>query len=481
MADWGVTARESSWKPVEYGPDLGDIAGWRGHGFVRDVAAGVKYVKPPEIEGLRTWVRRSTNGRETFVMTFSGEAPPATETFLDLQKRLAAKRNELKDGDQDLERLDRCIDQFLSLASRLHQRQIPLGFVQPRSVLFCSDPEVSISCQLPDLGFVFDVAARVMGRPAWLGDAGNVMFDSSARDRNKSYLDWAHAPSSETFQALATADVGIAARLICFALVGENEIRRWCGDGRPLAEVPPPADGLNDTACRAVWDVLHRGVRGELHSLSELRELLTADARPSRHFLERPPQKAAAIELWLRRSALPVAAAFSAILVAGAAVQAVKAFAPRKTAVCNHVSSWNKSLFPPLESLAAQSKSAAASSAARQQFLDSLKSYVLLLRASPRHECDESCTERLLATTESWIDDEVQELLATLKEQPRQNREEVAILSAKKARIDELSSLRRESSQPLFQAASQRLDRQLLLRGATAASPGTGSGRKVSP
>lgn len=481
MADWGVTARESSWKPVEYGPDLGDIAGWRGYGFVRDVAAGVKYVKPPEIEGLRSWVRRSGNGREIFVMIFAGEAPPATDTFLDLQKKLAAKRNVLKDGDPDLARLDQYIDQFLSLVAQLHQRQIPLGHVQPRSVLFCSDGGASTSCQLPDLGFVFDVAARVIGRPVWLGDAANVLFDSTAQKRNRVYMAWANEPSSDNFQTLATEDVSIAARLICFALAGENEVRKWCGEGKPVAEVPPAADGLNDTACRAVWDVLHGGVRGQIKSISELRELLTGVARPSRHFLERPPQKENPLEVWLRRGVWPAVAAISAILFAGALVPAFKAFAPRTTAACEHVSSWNKSLFPPLERLVAERKSAAASEEAKQHFLNSLKAYVLLLRASPHRECDESCTEKLLAETEKWVDDEVKDLLITLNEQPRQTSEEVMILSAKKARIDELNSLRREKSQPFFQTATQKLDRQLSLRGATAITQSAVSEREVSP
>ena len=466
MAEWGVTARETSWTPIEYGSDLGDIPGWQSQAFLRDVAAGVKYFQPPEIDGLRTWVRRTTSESDCFVMPFAGEEPPASETVLDLQKKLAAKRKALKDGDADLEKLDRCIDQFLARVAELHQRQVPLGFVQPRSVLFCSDPGAPDTVQLPDLGFVFDVDAWVMGRPSWMGDAANVMFDETARDRNKAYLAWTSAQNDETFQPLAAEDVRIAARLIAFALVGENEVRRWCGEGGSLGEVPPPVDGANDTACRAVWDVLHRAIRGELQSITELRELLTADSRPSRHFLVKPPPPPPSeLERWLRRSVLPIAAAVAALFVTWAGYVAYEAFAPRYTKVCKHVWSWNKTLFPSLEDLEKHVDSAAASDEAKQRFLESLKDYVGLLRANPGHGCDESCTEKLLKNTEPWIDQEVQMVVKGLAEQPRPTSEEVIELTVNVGRIADLNSLRRGTSPPLFQAAMAKLDRQLLLRG----------------
>jgi len=482
MAEWGVTARETSWKPVEYGSDLGDIPGWQGHAFVRDVAAGVKYIQPPEIDGLRTWIPRPASGSDCFVMPFVGEEPPASETVLDLQKKLAAKRNTLKDGDADLENLDRCIDQFLARVAELHQRQVPLGFIQPRSVFFCSDPGATDTVQLPDLGFVFDVDAWVMGRPSWISDAANVMFDSSARDRNKDYLAWTSAQNdeirkAETFQPLAAEDVRIAGRLIAFALAGESEVRKWCGEGGSLAGVPPPADGANDTACRAVWDVLHRAIRGEVHSITELRELLAADARPSRHFLVRPPPPPppppGVLEALVRRIARPVAVAVAVavagLFVAWAGYVAYGAFGWRYTKVCTHVSSWNKSLFPSLTDLEGQLPSAAASDEAKQRFLESLKAYVGLLRANPDHGCDESCTEQLLATAEPWIDEEVGLVVLGLSEQPRPTSEEVVELAEKVGRIADLNSLRRGSSPPLFQAAMAKLDRQLLLRGVSTA------------
>lgn len=466
MAEWGVTARETSWKTVEYGPDLGDIPGWQGHAFVRDVAAGVKYIQPPEIDGLRTWIRRTTSESDSFVMPFAGEEPPASETVLDLQNRLASKRNTLKDGDADLEKLDRRIDQFLARVAELHQRHVPLGFVQPRSVLFCNDPGAPDTVQLPDLGFVFDVDAWVMARPSWISDAANVMFDETARDRNKAYLAWTTAQNDETFQPLAAEDVRIAGKLIAFALAGETEVRKWSGDGKPLAEVPPPANGANDTACRAVWDVLHRAIRGELQSITELRELLTADARPSRHFLVKPPRRVPLWEVWLRRSARPVAAAVAALLVTWVGYAAYESFRPSWTKVCKHVSSWNKTLFPSLEGLEKQVDSAAASDEAKQRFLESLKAYIGLLHANPGHGCDESCTEQLLATTEPWIDTTVGLVVNRLREQPRPTSEEIVILTGELARIEELNSLRRQSSPPLFQATVAQLDRQLSLRGA---------------
>jgi hypothetical protein len=472
MPEWGVTARETSWKQIDYGPDLEDIPGWRGQAVVRDVAAGVKYVQPPAVDGLRTWVRRASGGAECFVMPFGGDEPPAGETFLELQKRLAAKRatRSLKDGDPDLGRLDRRIDQFLARVCELHERQIPLGFVQPRSVLFLSAADDVETMQLPDLGFVFDVEAWVMGRPSWLSDPANdVMFDTSAKDRNKSYLAWVNAQNHETFQPLAQEDVRIAARLIAFALAGETEVRRWCADRGTLV-VPPSDNGANDTTCRAVWDVLDRAIRGEVHSVAELRQQLVqegaaGDARPSRHFLVKPPRKVPWWERLLRRLAAPVAAAVGAILVAWGGYQAWEHFRPRPTSVCPHVTSWDQRLFPTLQDLESQKPSAAASDDSKKRFIDSLESYVELLRSGADHPCDESCTTNLLAITEPWIDDQVKSLVQALRDQPRHNAEEIAALTNERDRVLGLRSLAKESSPPLFVSALEKLDRQLALRG----------------
>lgn len=486
MPEWGVTARESSWKQIDYGPDLEDIPGWRGQAVVRDVAAGVKYLKPQAVAGLRTWVHRTSGGAECFVMPFSGEEPPAGETFLELQKRLAAKRGNrtLKDGDPDLDRLDRRINQFLARVGELHDHQIPLGFVQPRSVLFLSAPDGGETVQLPDLGFVFDVDAWVMGRPSWLSDPVNdVMFDTSAKDRNKSYLAWINARNQETFQPLAEEDVRIAARLIAFALAGETEVRRWCGDGGALV-VPPSDNGANDTACRTVWDVLDRAIRGEVHSVADLRQQLVqdgavGDARPSRHFLVKPPRKVPAWERLIWRLAPPVMAAVGALLVAWVGYKAWEIWKPRTTAVCPHVTSWTNDLFPDLEKLANQKQTAAASAESKQRFIEALSSYVKLLRSSPKRLCDESCTTSLLAITVPWIDDEVNKLVRDLRGQPRHNAEEIALLTKERDRVIGLGSLASESSPPLFASALAKLDRQLALRGGTSVSADENAAEKV--
>jgi hypothetical protein len=377
----------------------------------------------------------------------------------------------LKDGDPDLRRLDRRVDQFLARVCELHERQIPLGFVQPRSVLFLSAADDIETVQLPDLGFVFDVEAWVMGRPSWLSDpASDVMFDTSAKDRNKSYLAWANAQNHETFQPLAEEDVRIAARLIAFALAGEAEVRRWCGDGETLV-VPPSDNGTNDTACRTVWDVLDRAIRGEVHSVAELRQQLVqdgaaGDARPSRHFLVKPPRKVPGWERLLRRLAPPVATAVGAMLVAWGGYKAWEVWKPRPTAVCPHVTSWDSNnLFPALEILAKQKETAAASDESKQLFIDSLESYVKMLRSSPKQPCDESCTTKLLEITAPWIDDEVSKLVEELRDKPQHNAEEIAVLKKKRDRVARLISLAKESSPPLFASALEKLDRQLALRG----------------
>jgi len=478
MVDWGVTADISAWDTIAYAADLqslyGEFGDYPSHAFVREVAPGVEYHQPASIGGLRTWLHRKVDWQSRYLMPYPGEMPPTSEDLLDIQVKLAGQRATLKDGDAALTRLDAIIDQFLSLVCELHDNQMPLGFLHPRSVRFVRDANGPETVQLPDLGFVFNVNSRAAALPKWLEDASmNVLFDSGAEARNEAYHQWVCDNTHAAFEPLAFQDVKIVGRLLAFALAGESQVRRWSGDGC-LHTIPPPAGTLNDTACAPVWDAISHAVSGETLSVAELREALRReDARPSRHFLVKPPPPPPhPLVTLVKRIAKPALASAGAILVVGTAWAAWQAFGPRYTLICPHVGSWNRELYPSLVDLESQKGTAAANDEAKQRFRESLKQYVQLLRASRSHACDGSCTDTLVAMTKPWIDDKVDETLETLRLQPRQNADEVAALTAQKALLNELNSLRRESSPPLFQSAAQTLDRQLSLRGAVEATAG---------
>jgi hypothetical protein len=476
MVECGVTADTSAWEPIAYAADLqplySEFGDYPSHAFVRELAPGVEYHQPASIGGLRTWLHRKVEWQSRYLMPYPGEVPPTSEDLLDIQARFAGQRATLKDGDAALTRLDAIIDQFLGLVCELHENQMPLGFVNPRSVRFVRDASGSETVQLPDLGFVFNVNSRAAALPKWLEDPSmNVLFDSGAEARNEAYYQWICDKSHANFETLAFQDVKIVGRLIAFALAGESQVRRW-GGGECLHTIPPPAGTLNDTACGPVWDAVSRAISGETLSVAELREALRReDARPSRHFLVKPPKPPPHwVVTLVKRIAKPALASAAALLVAGATWAAWQAFGPRYTSICPHVWSWNRELYPSLVDLESQKGAAAANDVAKQRFRESLKQYVQLLRSSASHPCDGSCTDTLVALTEPWIDDEVDGTLETLRLQPRQNDDEVAILTATKAIVDELNSLRRETSPPLFQSAAQTLDRQLSLRGAAEAA-----------
>lgn len=476
MVDWGVTADISAWEPIAYAADLqalySEFGDYPSHAFVREVAPGVEYHQPASIGSLRTWLHRKVEWQSRYLMPYPGETAPLFEDLLDVQARLASQRATLKDGNAALTRLDAIIDQFLGLVCELHENQMPLGFVHPRSVRFVRDASGSETVQLPDLGFVFNVKSRAAALPKWLEDASmNVLFDSGAEARNEAYHQWICDSSHAHFEPLAFQDVKIVGRLLAFALAGESQVRRWSG-GECLHTIPPPAGTLNDTACAPVWDEISRAISGETLSVAELREALRReDARPSRHFLVKPPPEPPhPLVTLLKRIAKPALASGGALLVAGAAWAAWQTLGPRYTSICPHVWSWDRELYPSLLDLEAQKGTAAANDEAKQRFRDTLKQYVHLLRATASHPCDESCTDTLVAMTEPWVDDEVKETLETLRLQPRQNADEVAILTARKALVDELTSLRRATSPPIFQSASQAIDRQLSFRGAAEAA-----------
>jgi hypothetical protein len=470
MADWGITAARTTWNKVDYSKDLGADDSWVGYGFVRDVDHGVKLLPLAGYGESQPWCRRSVDTRDQFVMAMPGESMPAVETLLDLQQSLETRRESLVDGDPLLKRFDAVIDRFLVQVESLHDQGIPLGILTPRSICVVGDGRGEDRIYLPDLGFVYDTASRAMSLPPWMTDpATNMFFEGGADTRNAAYLRWSLSPDDDSFQSLAAEDVRIAGRVIATALAGEKEVQRWSGDGC-LSEVPPPNNGVNDTACQPVWDALSRAIRGQLGTIGELRESLAGAAQPSRHFLVKPPPRPLSTqEMFVRRMATLGVASALAALGAVSAFMAVKAFSPTYTSICPHVWSWDERLYPPLRKLEESARIANANAEAKETFRQELREYISKLRATPDHKCDESCTDALLAKMEPWIEEDVKALLAKLREHPRWNAEEIAILRTELARIDECIGLRHRGAKAFLQTPRSKLEHQLGLRGAPSA------------
>ena len=470
MEEWGITAARTAWCKIDYSQDLGADNAWVGFGFVRDVDFGVKQLPSAGIGGRQPWCRRTVEGFDQFVMAMPGESIPQVDTLLDLQQLLAVRRESLVEGDPLLKRFDAVIDRFLGQAESLHEQGVPLGILTARSICVVRNGREEDQVYLPDLGFVYDTSSRAMTIPLWMTHPlTNTVFEGGAKTRNASYLRWSQNRDDDSFQPMVAEDVRIVGRIIATALAGEKEVQRWSDDGC-ISEVPPPNDGVNDTACKPVGDVLDRAIRGQLATISELRESLTGAARPSQHFLVKPPPRPlSSRELFVRRVAKGGVALILVILMACSAIGTIKAFSPRYTSICPHVGSWDKRLYPSLKNLENAGRIAGASAEAKNAYRDALTEYIMTLRSTPGHQCDELCTDKLVVAIEPWVAEDVRAVLATLRDHPRWNPEEITVLRAQLERVDELIGLRHTAKAEFLKKPRATLERQLSLRGAATA------------
>ena len=321
--DWGVTAHSTEWAAIDF--EQGDSSRPDGgYGFVRVVAPGVVYFPPAIVEGLRSWIEAPRTRGRGFAMPWPEDVQPTrVRTLLDFHRELAPRRATLDRDDVTLRAFDEATLQLVQIAERVHRAGGTLGFLQPGSVLVCNLRDGQSHVVLPDLGFAWDDQRGLM-EPKWITDPEfGFLFEEGARKHNSSYLAFVKnvgagskqiATQAAALEAAQAADVRLIARLIAVSLAGPDEVQRWCGEGRAFLKMP----GRNvapDTQA-PIWDrVIAPSLAGGIKTCGELAERLDL-ARPSEHFLFKPPVPPPLWKKAVRRSA-PAVAGVGLITVLG--------------------------------------------------------------------------------------------------------------------------------------------------------------------
>ena len=291
---WGVVG----WAD-EYGAltddSTGDIPVVGAYGFERILDPGVIYREQPDISGVAKWVEKPGSKGRIFQMGWPTPEPPVTRSLLDLHASIAPRRQELGADDAQLAALDEAIGGLVGIASRLHTAHATLGFLQPDSVRVGTNHDGSTFTLLPDVGFAWDDSGGLY-EPEWLANPkAELLFDRGARPRNTEYVARLKRPADERdlrSRAKESAgeeveDVKIVARLIAMALVGKDEVAKWCGAAKSLLRLPGK-DIAPDTGA-PIWDqVIAPALDGRIPTFEELKLRLSA-TKPSEHFLFKPP------------------------------------------------------------------------------------------------------------------------------------------------------------------------------------------------
>jgi hypothetical protein len=302
---WGVTGWSTEWTNLD--DDDGEMAdSVSGRGFVRVVEPGVVYHKPPVAGTWAAWRECPQSHQRRYEMGWPEAVAPQMFTVLDIHARLIRQRESFKPGDDELRNFDAEILELLHQVERLHRAGGILGFVQPDSVVFCRMRDGSLQVAFPDVGFAWD-ESRGLREPRWIADPQlDCLFEEGARRQNLACLaalqeaaaggasgsdrtGKRHNPQNKAVPiAEAQArDVRLLARLLAVALVGPDEVNRWCGAGRAFLAVPG-RDRAPDTQA-PVWDqVITPALLDKIPSVSALRERVEL-APPSGHYLFKPP------------------------------------------------------------------------------------------------------------------------------------------------------------------------------------------------
>lgn len=291
---WGVTGWSN-----EFGPLADDAAEDSplddAYGFERILDPGVIHRPQPDLPGVPRWVEKPGAKGRVFHLGWPAPEPPVTQSLLDLHAGLASRRRELSAEDPDLARLDAAIQELVFIAARLSAAQASVGFLQPDSVRIGTRHDGTTFVLLPDVGFAWDATGGLY-EPEWLASPqAELLFDRGARARNSEYLSLLESAGDERdlrsrakeSAAAEIEDVRIVVRLVALALVGPDEVRRWCGAAKSFLKLP----GRNvapDTAA-PIWDqVIAPALDGRIPTFEELALRLQA-AKPSEHFLFKPP------------------------------------------------------------------------------------------------------------------------------------------------------------------------------------------------
>jgi hypothetical protein len=324
---WGVTGWSTEWASLglESGENEADIGGI-GSGFSRVVEPGVVYLKPPVVGDWRSWTESPGSRQRRLQMAWPEDEQPEALTVVDLHERLAPRRANLQPGDDQLRQLDESILEAVRQVDRLHRAGGTLGFVQPDSVMFCRFRDGALQVVFPDVGFAWD-DARGLREPKWIAEPQlDCLFEEGARRQNVASLtafreamevasrqtEKERAAGSSALAAGQAADIRMMARLIAVALIGPDEVKRWCGAGRAFLAVPG-RDRAPDTQA-PVWDqAIAPALLDKIATAAGLLERLEL-APPSAHYLAKPPVPPPAWKIAIRR-ALPGLVGVAGILV----------------------------------------------------------------------------------------------------------------------------------------------------------------------
>ncbi len=471
MDGWGVTGWSNSWTAL--GSDASDdddddaFAVLDGYGVQRKVDPGVTYVMPPDVGGVPRWHPMRRSRARIFEMRWPEDRLPATRSLLDIHASIVARRSKLTEGDSELTTLDKAVDLLLSTAESLHAADTSIGFFQPNSCRFGEWRDANPFIILPDVGFAWDKKVGLM-MPGWIAEpALELLFENGAEQRNEEYLaeisrdndDRDIRQRASDAAARELADVKILARFVATALMGKDEIRRWCGDRKCLLKLPTKDIAPNTQA--DIWDkVIAPALAGQVATVKELRSAL-ATFKPSSHFLHKPPPAPWAGWGILRRTAMVAAAAAMIGLLWGNSTRILEWFQGRPAPFCRTVTAENP-LYAKLFELAKSQGAARSDVTARPAYWE------LLRECRSDHEALKTCRSDCLASlVDEWllqVEEEGQAVREQLRTRPRPTAEEVQDISTAIIAIRQAAA---EAKRPRQSGVETMLARELKVRGGT--------------
>lgn len=476
MEGWGVTGWSNEWTTLgSDDPADDDSPQLSGYGVKRTVDPGVAYYPavtgddaPPPAPGVPRWHARRLGKGRIFEMEWREDVEPTTRSVLEIQAALASRRSSLTADDPDLALLDAAVDGLLAAASALHSKGVSLGFFQPDSCR-CGRLRDSVPfVALPDVGFAWDKRSGLM-LPQWIAKPQlDLLFDDGAERRNEAYLadlsrqneprDIRQRADEDAVRELA--DVRIVARLVATALVGVDEVRRWCSGKKSFVRLPAK-DAAPDTEAD-IWDkVIAPALEGQIRTCEELRSKL-AVYRPSSHYLHVPPTPPWSGWPVVRRVAIGAAAMCLLGLLwlcSGPIIRQIKAWIGEPAPFCRTVAK-SDPLYDKLFELKRSHDAARGDVSLRPAF------WTLLQECFKDHAALESCgRECLSGLVDEWVqqaEEEGRAVRERLRSRPRPSPDEVAEITAAIAAIRRAAA---EAKRPPASSVVSVLDRELKLRG----------------
>lgn len=467
MDGWGVTGWSNVWTALgsDALEDGESEAALDGYGVQRTVDPGVVYVGPPELAEVPRWhAKRAGKGR-VYEMQWREDNEPATRSLLDIQQVLATKRQALTADDPDLAALDAGVAGLLSAAAALHAGGASLGFVQPDSCRVGTLRDGSPFVVLPDVGFAWDKRTGLMP-PRWIAAPPlELLFEQGAARRNEDHLaELSRRQETRDIRTRATeaaaselADVKILARLVAVALVGADEVRRWCG-ARKCLHTLPAKDVARDTQAD-IWDkVIAPALDGQVRTCDELRTRLGI-YKPSSHYLHVPPTPPWSGWPMVRRGAAVATAAAVVGLLYLAGPHAILLLTPETAPYCRLVPKDNP-LFARLVQLKAAHDAARGDVGRRPEF------WGLLRECHGEHAefkpCGRDCLGGLVAEWGRQAEEEGLAVRQRLRERPRPTPDEARDIAEAIALIRQAEAF---AKRPTSSSVEPLLERELRRRG----------------